>query len=59
MPWRYPDPSIAPGSDADKRSAFELIRQAIGYRMLPLLQLLLATMDNAALQASLRDIASQ
>ncbi len=57
--WSYPDPSIAPGSDADKRIAFELIRQAMGYRMLQLLQLPLATMDNAALQAALRDIASQ
>ena len=63
--WSYPDPANAPGSDADKRIAFELIRQAMGYRMLQLLQLLqlqqwpLATMDNAALQAALRDIALQ
>ena len=57
--WSYPDPSMAPGSDADKRIAFELIRQAIGYRMLQLLQLPLAAMDNASLQAALRDIALQ
>ena len=37
--WGYPDPSNAPGGDAGKRLAFELTRQAIGYRMLQLLQL--------------------
>jgi len=57
--WSYPDPANAPGSDADKRIAFELIRQALGYRMLQLLQLPLAAMDNASLQAALRDIALQ
>ena len=57
--WSFPDPTNAPGSDADKRIAFELTRQALGYRMLQLLQLPLAAMDNAALQAALRDIASQ
>jgi len=33
--WSYPDPSTAP--EHDRRAAFELTRQAIGYRMLELL----------------------
>ena len=49
--WGYPDPSNAP--EDQKAQAFELTRQAIGYRMLQLLQLPLETMDNAALQAAL------
>lgn len=49
--WGYPDPSNAP--EADKPRAFELTRQAIGYRMLQLLALPLETMDRAALQAAL------
>ncbi|MDQ5897593.1 MAG: hypothetical protein QG612_1679 [Pseudomonadota bacterium] len=49
--WGYPDPSNAP--EEQKAQAFELTRQAIGYRMLQLLQLPLETMDNAALQAAL------
>jgi len=52
--WGYPDPSNAP--EADKPRAFELTRQAIGYRMLQLLALPLETMDRAALQAALTDI---
>lgn len=54
--WGYPDPSNAEGGDAGKRRAFELTRQAIGYRMLQLLALPLETMDRAALQAALADI---
>jgi arsenate reductase len=54
--WGYPDPSNAEGGDDGKRRAFELTRQAIGYRMLQLLQLPLETMDRAALQQSLVDI---
>ena len=49
--WGYPDPSNAP--EEQKAQAFELTRQAIGYRMLQLLQLPLETMDNAALQTAL------
>ena len=37
--WGYPDPSNAEGGDEGKRRAFELTRQAIGYRMLQLLAL--------------------
>lgn len=52
--WGYPDPSNA--SEADKRNAFELTRQAIGYRMLQLLALPLHSMDNTSLQAALTEI---
>lgn len=55
--WGYPDPSDAPGGEEGKRRAFELTRQAIGYRMLQLLALPLEGMDRAALQAALDDIA--
>ncbi len=54
--WGYPDPSNAEGGDAGKRRAFELTRQALGYRMLQLLALPLETMDRAALQAALVQI---
>jgi len=54
--WGYPDPSNAEGGDAGKRRAFDLTRQALGYRMLQLLALPLATMDRAALQATLIEI---
>ena len=56
--WGYPDPSNAPGGDEGKRQAFELTRQAIGYRMLQLLQLPLETMNNAELQRALTEICS-
>ena len=49
--WGYPDPSNV--AEADKPLAFELTRQAIGFRMLQLLQLPLDTMDDADLQESL------
>ena len=54
--WGYPDPSNAEGGDEGKRRAFELTRQAIGYRMLQLLALPLETMDRAELQAALVEI---
>ena len=56
--WGYPDPSNAPGGDDGKRLAFELTRQAIGYRLLQLLALPLDTLDDAALQRALADIAA-
>lgn len=56
--WGYPDPSNALGGDEAKRQAFELTRQAIGYRMLQLLQLPLDQMNNADLQKALNDIYS-
>ncbi|KHL07589.1 UNVERIFIED_CONTAM: ArsC family transcriptional regulator [Mumia flava] len=55
--WGYADPSNAPGGDEGKRQAFELTRQAIGYRMLQLLALPLDTLSNAELQAALERIA--
>jgi len=54
--WGYADPSNALGGDDGKRLAFELTRQAIGYRMLQLLQLPLETMSDADLQQALLDI---
>ena len=55
--WGYPDPSNAPGGDEGKRQAFELTRQAIGYRMLQLLNLPLETLSTADLQRALNNIA--
>ncbi|WP_322093365.1 arsenate reductase ArsC [Paraburkholderia bannensis] len=54
--WGYADPSNAPGGDAGKRQAFELTRQAIGYRMLQLLALPLDRLENAELQQALDGI---
>lgn len=54
--WGYPDPSNAEGGDEGKHRAFELTRQAIGYRMLQLLALPLKSMDRNALQAALVEI---
>lgn len=56
--WGYPDPSNADGGDEGKRRAFELTRQAIGYRMLQLLHLPLNTMNRHQLQQVLADIAT-
>ena len=55
--WGYADPSNAPGGDDAKRLAFELTRQAIGYRMLQLLALPPASLGNAELQQALVQIA--
>lgn len=54
--WGYADPSNATGGDEGKRLAFELTRQAIGYRMLQLLQLPLDSLSNAELQQALTAI---
>jgi len=54
--WGYPDPSNAAGGDEGKRRAFELTRQALGYRMLQLLALPLDTMDRAGLRDALAEI---
>jgi len=54
--WGYPDPSRAEGDEAARRRAFELTRQAIGYRMLQLLALQLESMDRAALADALAAI---
>ena len=55
--WGYPDPSNAEGGEEGRRRAFELTRQAIGYRMLQLLQLPLAELDRGGLLAELQAIA--
>lgn len=52
--WGYADPSAAP--EESRRAAFELTRQAIGYRMLQLVQLPFDALDDAALQRALNDI---
>ncbi|WP_026121469.1 arsenate reductase ArsC [Paraburkholderia kururiensis] len=54
--WGYADPSNAPGGDEGKRQAFELTREAIGYRMLQLLALPLDRLNDAELQHALDDI---
>jgi arsenate reductase len=54
--WGYPDPSNADGGDEGKRRAFELTRQAIGYRMLQLLQLPLHRLGKTELQQALAEI---
>ena len=54
--WNCPDPSLAEGGDEGRQRAFELTRQALGYRLLQLLALPLATMDRSALQAALVEI---
>jgi arsenate reductase len=54
--WGYPDPSNALGGDEGKRVAFALTREAIGFRMLQLLQLPLETMSDAELQQALVQI---
>jgi arsenate reductase (thioredoxin) len=51
--WGYPDPSNA--AEGQKAQAFDLTRQAIGYRMLQLLALPIETMGNPELQAALID----
>ena len=51
--WGYPDPSNAEGGDEGRRRAFELTRQAIGYRMLQALALPLECLDCGALHAAL------
>ncbi len=56
--WGYADPSAAPGGDASQRVAFELTRQALGYRMLQLLALPLETLSDAALRSELQRIGS-
>ncbi len=54
--WGYPDPSNAEGGDDGKRRAFELTRQALGYRMLQLLELPLETIPRDALRSALAAI---
>lgn len=56
--WGYPDPSSTPGDDGARRQAFEVTRQAIGYRMLQLARLEgIEAMADADLKAALTAIA--
>jgi arsenate reductase (thioredoxin) len=57
--WSYPDPSNAATDPAGLHQAFELTRQAIGYRMLQLLQLPLADLSDAQLRSELLSIATR
>jgi arsenate reductase (thioredoxin) len=57
MHWGYPDPSNATGGDDARLHAFEVTRQAIGYRMLQLLELPLADMSDTDLLVQLNRIA--
>ena len=52
--WGYPDPSAATGDEGDRRAAFERTRLAIGERMSRLLELPLATLDDASLGRALQ-----
>jgi arsenate reductase len=54
--WGYPDPSAA--AEHEQPRAFELTRQALGYRMLQLLQLPFDELDDAALRPALAAIGS-
>ena len=56
--WGYPDPSNVQGDDDQKLSAFEVTRQAIGYRMLQLLQLPLNSLNDADLQRAFSGISA-
>lgn len=53
--WGYPDPSNAP--EADRAAAFDLTREAIGYRLLQLLQLPLEDMADDELHRALAAMA--
>jgi arsenate reductase (thioredoxin) len=53
--WGTPDPSHA--TEADRKAAFELTRQALGYRLLQLLQLPFDALGDDALRAALDAIA--
>jgi arsenate reductase len=52
--WGYPDPSNTVGDDAAKHAAFEVTRQAIGYRMLMLLDFFESLTEHADDGATLK-----
>ncbi len=54
--WGYVDPSNAAGGDEGKKQAFELTRQAIGYRMLQLVNLPFDTLSDDDLRTALMTI---
>ncbi|MBH9579443.1 arsenate reductase ArsC [Inhella proteolytica] len=55
--WGYPDPSNA--APELREEAFELTRQALGYRMLQLLAVPWETLDAAGRRAALNEIAAR
>ncbi len=55
--WSYPDPSNSP--EAGKRAAFELTRQAIGYRMLQLVNVPFDELSDDELGTALAAIAAR
>jgi arsenate reductase len=54
--WGFPDPSNAEGGDVGKTTAFEITRQAIGYKLLQLLSLPLEQLSSNELQVALNEI---
>ena len=56
--WGYPDPSDAAGDEGARRSAFELTRLAIAYRMLQLVSVPVESLDDEALRRSLLKISA-
>lgn len=54
--WGYPDPSRVTGDEATRQGAFELTRQALGYRLLQLLALPIETMADTDLRTALVEI---
>lgn len=56
--WGFPDPSNAEGGDVAKRTAFEITRQAIGYKLLQLFALPVESMTQQELQKALNDISA-
>lgn len=55
--WGYADPSQA--AEAERRSAFEVTRQAIGYRVLQLLALPIESLSDEMLKRELTTIAGR
>jgi arsenate reductase len=55
--WSYPDPSNA--AEAGRRAAFELTRQAIGYRMLQLVNVPFVELGDDELREALAAIAAR
>ncbi len=55
--WGYPDPSNVAGDVDALRAAFDLTRQALGYRLLQLLQLSFTESSDEALKIALTTIA--
>ena len=56
--WGYPDPSSVTGDEPTRLAAFEVTRQAIGYRMLQLVRLRMNELDDAGLRAALLKISA-